>query len=144
MRPRARPSSCLLSQAGHIRNASKDPFRPTGNRPILPVKREIPKETTVEPIDQPLALRYHLLLKEPERDWCHRRGINNKAIEHFQLGYGTPPGGSHPRYTIPVYRGGTAGQCPFPQRRPLSRLQLLQHGRTPEDKPGVRLPGLRE
>ena len=76
------------------------------DRPILPVKREIPKETTVEPIDQSLALRYHLLLKEPERDWYHRRGINNEAIEHFQLGYGTPPGGSHPRYTIPVYQAG--------------------------------------
>lgn len=59
-----------------------------------------------EELDQGLGLRYHLALKEREREYFHWRGLTDATIDRFGLGFGVAPGGGPARFTIPVMEQG--------------------------------------
>jgi DNA primase len=110
-------------------------------------KVEKPKRIEAEELNQSLGLKYHLDMRD-EREWYRWRGLKDKTIDKFQLGYGHPYG--HGRFTIPVYENGKLvniryrrdDRCPLcrsPNTEEIDNVFLCvdcAHEWTPSDKFG--------
>ncbi len=65
--------------------------------PVKPKPIEKPK-----PLDISLAERYHLAITPDVADYYRRRGLSDRSIIEYRLGYGSPPGDTVSRFSIPV------------------------------------------